>query len=67
MTMRKSLVSRSNTSKLRQRYKTQREYGMLMSVELDAILDTVSSTFSFLPNQNFIPIDELIDILFHNI
>ena len=61
MNMRRSLVSRSNTAKLRQRYKTHKEYDRLMNIELDAILNTVSSSFSFLPNQYFIPIDQIID------
>ncbi len=62
MNMRRSLVSRSNTAKLRQRYKTHKEYDRLMSVDLDAILDTVSTTFSIPPFQNFIPIDGLLTL-----
>lgn len=39
---RRSLVSRRNTAKLRLRQKTQREYQILILMELDAIQSNVS-------------------------
>ncbi len=65
MNMRRSLVSRSNTAKLRQRYKTHKEYDRLMSVDLDAILDTVSTTFSIPPFQILFQLMVYWRFLFH--
>ena len=42
-TQRRSLVSRRNTAKLRQRMKNQRDFSRLMCIELDAIQNAVSN------------------------
>jgi hypothetical protein len=44
-TQRRSLVSRRNTAKLRQRQKNQRAYARLLCIDLDLIQDAVSIPF----------------------
>ncbi len=46
-TQRRSLVSRRNTAKLRQRQKNQRDHARLMCIELDVIENAVSTSASF--------------------
>ncbi len=46
-TQRRSLVSRRNTAKLRQRQKNQRDHARLMCIELDVIENAVSTSESF--------------------
>ena len=58
MTQRRSLVSRRNTAKLRQRMKNQRDYARLMCIELDAIENAVSAC------KNLYFYSRLTDLLF---